>query len=179
MKRRGFVVLALVGALLVTSAGATQQTAGQAAPQPKPASAAPPPAHDAHDPVNIRLDLTIATTDAKGAAAAPAKVATLHVIDRDNGRIRMVAGNPARDSAHASGILNVDAAPVIVARDRVRVTLSLEFRSAPEGQEATALSVNERVVAALESGKPMVVSQTTDPTSERQVRVELKATILK
>lgn len=178
MNRRRLIVTALSGVLLVPTTGATQQPAGEPVPPPK-GPAMMLPTHNAHDPVNIRLDLTISTTDAKGAAATPAKVATLHVVDRDNGRIRMVAGNPQRDTAHASGILNVDAAPVIVARDRVRVTLSLEFRSAPEGQEATALSINERVVAALENGKPMVVSQTTDPTSERQVRVELKATILK
>ncbi|HZB25977.1 MAG TPA: hypothetical protein VE379_07585 [Vicinamibacterales bacterium] len=176
MSKRVFAAV-LVGAFLVPINAAGQQAPAEPGPSAKTAAA--PPAHNAHDPVNIRLDLTISSTDPKSSAPLSSKVATLHVVDRDNGRIRMVAGNPARDSAHASGILNVDAAPVIVARDRVRVTLSLEFRSAPEGQEATALSVNERVVASLESGKALVVSQTTDPTSDRQVRVELKATILK
>jgi hypothetical protein len=35
------------------------------------------------------------------------------------------------------------------------------------------------VSAVLEDGKPLVVSQTADPASDRQVKVELKATILK
>src|SRR5688572_17412910 len=178
MKRRELFSVAIIGACLVATAGAAQEPARDTAPQSKSATAAPP-SHNAHDPVNIRLDLTITTMDGKGGTAGPAKVATLYVIDRDNGRIRMVAGNPALDSAHVPGILNVDAAPVIVARDRVRVTLSLEFRGSTLGQEGMTLTVNERVVASLDSGKPLVVSQTTDPTSDRQVRVELKATILK
>lgn len=177
MTKRALVVAGVIGAFLMPAAGGAQEPR-EAASQSKSAVTSPP-AHNAHDPVNIRLDLTITTTDGKGGTVGPAKVATLHVVDRDNGRIRMVAGNPALDSALASGVLNVDAAPVIVTRDRVRVTLSLEFRSAPEGRVDTAVSVNERVVAALESGKPMVVAQTPDPASDRQVRVELKATILK
>jgi hypothetical protein len=177
MNRRELVIVGMIAALLVPTPGDAQE-GREAAPQSKPATAAAP-THNAHDPVNIRLDLTITTTDAKGGTAAPAKVATLHVVDRDNGRIRMVAGNPALDAAHVAGILNVDAAPVIVARDRVRVTLSLEFRGSTPGHEGMTLTVNERVVASLDSGKALVVSQTTDPTSDRQVRVELKATILK
>jgi hypothetical protein len=44
--------------------------------------------------------------------------------------------------------------------------------------EGTA-SLNERLGLVLESGKPVVVSQAADPTSDRRITVELVATILK
>jgi hypothetical protein len=39
--------------------------------------------------------------------------------------------------------------------------------------------MNEQVGVVLDSGKPLVVSQAFDPTSDRRISVELKATILK
>jgi hypothetical protein len=35
------------------------------------------------------------------------------------------------------------------------------------------------VAALLDDGKPLVVSQSADPSSDRKVRVELKATIVR
>ena len=40
-------------------------------------------------------------------------------------------------------------------------------------------SLNQRLTLLVESGKPTVVSQASDPTSERKMTVELTATILK
>ena len=40
-------------------------------------------------------------------------------------------------------------------------------------------SWNERLSVILESGKPMIVSQAADPTSDRKITVEITATILK
>ena len=39
--------------------------------------------------------------------------------------------------------------------------------------------MNERVSGTLDDGNPMVISQTSDPSTDRIVKVELKATILK
>jgi hypothetical protein len=39
--------------------------------------------------------------------------------------------------------------------------------------------LNERIVTILESGKPIVISQAADPTSDRRIGVEVRATILK
>jgi hypothetical protein len=39
--------------------------------------------------------------------------------------------------------------------------------------------ISESLTVILEDGKPLVVSQSADPGSDRKVRVEIKATILK
>jgi hypothetical protein len=51
--------------------------------------------------------------------------------------------------------------------------------SAQEEGEPGLTSWNERLSVILESGKPMVVSQAADPTSDRKITVEVTATILK
>ena len=62
----------------------------------------------------------------------------------------------------------------------MRVRLNLEYRPAPsEIGQTEPIHINEVVSAILEDGKPLVVSQTTDPASDRVVKVELKATIVK
>jgi hypothetical protein len=133
---------------------------------------------------NIRLDLTISVTDQRGAALLPAKTATIHVVDRDNGRIRMgrsANSAPTPDAAFVTTpVLNVDANPMVMPTGRVRVNLSFEYRAGgPEADKLEPIHINERLSAIVEDGKPMVVSQTTDPASDRNVKVELKATILK
>jgi hypothetical protein len=40
-------------------------------------------------------------------------------------------------------------------------------------------SVNESVAVVLDAGKPMTVTQSADPLTDRKVTVEVKATILK
>ena len=40
-------------------------------------------------------------------------------------------------------------------------------------------SINERLGLIFESGKPIIVSQAADPTSDRKITVEVTATILK
>lgn len=150
---------------------------------------APPPAQPAPAPrpmaeANIRLDLTISITDQRGTALLPAKTATIHVVDRDNGRIRMGRSantTPITDVAVIpTPVLNVDAQPIVMPGGRVRVNLSLEYRpGGPEADKLEPIHINERVSAIVDDGKPIVISQTTDPASERVVKVELKATILK
>ena len=41
------------------------------------------------------------------------------------------------------------------------------------------MAISEAVATLLEDGKPLVVSQSADPSSDRKVRVELKATIVR
>jgi hypothetical protein len=39
--------------------------------------------------------------------------------------------------------------------------------------------INQSLTVALQSGKPLIVSQAADPISDRKVIVEVKATVLK
>jgi glucose/arabinose dehydrogenase len=174
-------------ALTLIGPAAVQEDGQQKpAPTPAPPAAERPRAPEPPGPLpatNVRIELTISISGPGGAPASPPKTATLHVVDRDSGRIRMghggtvvVQGQPPQPSP----MFNVDAAPHVVANGRIRVNLSFEFR--PEWEQAKdvqPIHVNERLSAVLEDGKPMVVSQTTDPASDRVVKVELKATIVK
>lgn len=76
--------------------------------------------------------------------------------------------------------INVDARPEILAGGRVRVNLGLEYAFAGStGNDAPVWSLNQRMNLILESGRPLIVSRTTDPRSGRQAVVEVTATILK
>ena len=82
--------------------------------------------------------------------------------------------------------INVDARPAIVQKEphKVSVNFGLEYLpttrlSAQEESEPGLTSWNERLSVILESGKPMIVSQAADPTSDRRITVEVTATILK
>jgi len=138
----------------------------------------------ANDPVNIRLDLTISVTDQRGVALWPAKVATLHAIDADRASIRVgqtSGAGPVNPSVavEPTPILNIDAQPRLVGSGRVRVTVSFEYRPGAEVGKGVPIHVNERLSAVLDDGKPVVVSQTPDPSADRIVKVELKASIVR
>ena len=183
------VLSMLAFTLAAPAAGGSPQQADstQAAqpPKPPPAPEREAPARYMADPTNIRIDLTITITDQRGTALWPAKSASIFVVDRDNARIRTgrtadSTPRPENVSMPPSPVLNVDAQPTVLSGGRVRVGLSFEYR--PGGAEAEKMQpvhINERLSAILENGKPMVVSQTADPASDRIVKVELKATILK
>jgi hypothetical protein len=189
----GLSILLILGAPQVTTLKAHQD----APPAPQKPTAQPPGAAQPGEPptgrqpqqfVNIRLEITISISDSRGTPVAPPRVVTMYLVDRDAGRLRV--GAAANSSARTpdgvpmvtgSGpILNVDATPETLTNSRVRVRLGLEYRPGSlESDKGHSLHVNERVSAVLEDGKPLVVSQTPDPASDRSVKVELKATILK
>jgi hypothetical protein len=118
---------------------------------------------------NIRIELTIIDQRADAPAAA-AKTLTLLVEDRKSGRIRTGRGNAT---------LNVDASPEIVREGKIRVMLSLEYNPQDSPDRAAPMPIQESVTAVLDDGKPLVVSQSADPSSDRRVRLELKASIVR
>jgi len=117
-------------------------------------------------PRNIRLDLSV--TDQRSDAAAP-KVVTLTLGDGDSGKIRSARGNVQ---------LNVDASVQTRREGHLWVALTLEYR-APESDGRDMLSLSESFAVYVEDGKPLVVSQSADPTSDRKIKVEIKAAVLK
>jgi len=123
--------------------------------------------------VNIRIEVTIA--DHFGSGEPARKSVSLVVADRASGAIRN-AGSPR-------GIINVDAHPVVIGATSIRLTLSLEYNpriNATSDQPSREFSsLSEQLTVVLESGKPLVVSQAADPTSDRKVAVEVRATIAK
>ena len=130
-------------------------------------------------PVNVRLDLTI--TDQRGDTPAISKTVTMTLADRHNGRIR-TQGDVRTPQGFRPVILNVDANATIVQGDRARVMLTLEYRpvaAEAENERNTTPNINESLTVILDDGKPMVVSQSADPVTDRKVKVEAKITLLK
>jgi hypothetical protein len=130
--------------------------------------------------INIRLDVMI--TDQRATGQQPTtKTVSLVLADRSAGRIR-TTGDVRTPQGYRPIHVNVDANAEFIRDGRVRAQVTLEYR--PTIGEATAeeqvlTTISESFAVILEDGKPLVVSQSADPNSERRVRVEVKATILK
>lgn len=83
--------------------------------------------------------------------------------------------------------LNVDTSPELLADNKIRLGFSLQYDwAAPvDGSERTPrgtvmkTAMRDSVSLILASGKSMVAAQSADPIGDRQVTVEVKATILR
>ena len=141
--------------------------------------------------MNIKIEVNI--TDQTGTNPAAKKVVSMIVGDRQSTSIRSSASVPVKNPVGMNGmppsyrnvIINVDARPAILLKEpnKISVSFGLEYSpkslAAPEEMEPGMASINERLGLILESGKPLIVSQAADPTSDRKITVEVTATILK
>jgi len=190
-----FVSLFVVAA---SAAGLAQQQERQPAPQPAPrqpgATPAPtPPAPVAEtrvavregQPINIKVDLTI--TDQRGGNPIFKKTVTVVTADGMGGFIR----STARYREIGDVPLNVDTQPRLLPDGKIRVSVNLQYDlpasvdpSDIKNEERragplTKTSIHENLSLVLESGKPIVAAQSADPVGDRQVTIEVKATILR
>lgn len=185
---------------------AAQARPAQTAPAAKPVEVKPEPAQKpaaepAALPVNIKIEVSI--TDQTGNNPAAKKVVTMIAGDRQSTNVRSSASVPVKQTvfkptttgANASETvasysyrnvtINVDARPIILAKEPTKISVSFGLEYLPktagtqEEMEPGMTSWSERLSLILESGKPMIVSQAADPTSDRKITVEVTATILK
>jgi glucose/arabinose dehydrogenase len=186
------IALIMLAGTFVASAAAAQETKPAAAPkqETKPAAKTapePPPL-----PVNIKIEVSI--TDQTGNNPAAKKVVTMIASDRQVANVRSSASVPVRNPRmggvpetfnYRNVTINVDARPTVLAKEsnRISVNFGLEYLpktgSSQEEMEPGMTSWSERLSLILESGKPMIISQAADPTSDRKITVEVTATILK
>jgi hypothetical protein len=169
------VVLMMSAAALAQESSATQAPAAtqKNAEAPKPAPPRPEPT------MNIRLDLTI--TDQRGDTAPVSKTVTMTMIDTGYGRIR-TSGDVRTPMGFRPVTLNVDAQPKVHKDGKIRVDMTIEYRpiaAEAESEKSTTPTINETITVLLEDGKPLVISQSADPATDRKVKVEAKATILR
>jgi hypothetical protein len=182
-------IVAMLVALLCAGTSAQQPApaAKPAAPAPKPAPEQPPSKpvpEPVRQPVNVRIEVTI--VDQRANMPAVRKTIGLVTGDGLGGRIRTLA--------EFSGVgaipLNVDATPAILPNGRIRVNLGLDYslpavtaepatEPVPAGPRLIRTGIQENLAVNLDDGKPLVVAQSADPVSDRQVTVEVRATILK
>jgi hypothetical protein len=133
--------------------------------------------------VNIRLEITI--TDTFGAAPQKKTVA-MTIMSGQTGMIRTentVFGNRARVR------LNVDAMATAYQSGLVSTRLTVTYIPAPRMSPASAEAQNandtvpgsleESVTVVLTDGKPLLLTESADPATDRKVTLEAKATILK
>ena len=146
----------------------------------------PPAPRREGQPVNIKIDFTI--TDQRGGAPAIKRTMTLMVADFHTGSIR------SQSAVFQVGDvpLNIDASPTLLTDGKIRLGFNLQYDwpapidglpSSPEKPlpRGTVIKtqLHDSVTLILESGKPMIAAQSADPIGDRQVTVEVKATVLR
>ncbi len=189
MKRIAAIMMAGLLTATFTSARQTKEAPAQHPERTQKVRPEPPAL-----PINIKIDVSI--TDQTGTNPPAKKLVTMIASDRQSTNVRSSAsvpvkavfgGGPAAPYTFKTVQINVDARPAIVPKEpnKISVNFGLEYLptgprvSAQEEQEPGLTSWNERLSVILESGKPMIISQAADPTSDRKITVEVTATILK
>jgi hypothetical protein len=137
---------------------------------------------------NVRVEVTF--TEQRSDAPAQPKTVSVTTGDGHWGRVRA----QAHSSIFGATPLNVDVRPEVQPDGRVVVALTLEYgdkrvvepspqASGPvmvgQPKQVTDVNMNQSVTVVLDSGKPLVITQAADPTGDRKVTVEVKATILR
>ncbi len=170
----------LTTAVLV-SVFAGAPAAQQAKPQAAPAAQKSAPARVPAQAVNVKLDLTI--TDQTGPGQPARKTVSMIVADQQSGSIRNRGQVFVEGKGRFDVVLNVDATPIILTDDTIRLTLALEYAPKPDTDTAGTGEgrghLNERLGLIVVPGKPLTISQSSDPTSDRRIAVELVASVLK
>jgi hypothetical protein len=152
------------------------------APQPRtPSAGLPPGVIDpmSHAGPNVRIELTL--TDQRTGSPTTNKTVMLTTSNQNWGRLR----SEVSSVVYGSAPLNVDARPIVLGEGKISVQLTIEYsqgripdaESNPE--KIAQVRINESLTALLEDGKPLVITQSAEPTSDRKVTVEVKATVLK
>jgi hypothetical protein len=166
--------------MMSVSAVAQENKPAQTPPAASKNTDAPKPAPPRPEPtMNIRLELTI--TDQRGDTQPVSKTVTMTMLDTGYGRIR-TSGDVRTPLGFRPVILNVDAQPKVHKDGRIRVDMTIEYRpiaAEAESEKSTTPTINETINVLLEDGKPLVISQSADPATDRKVKVEAKASILK
>lgn len=186
------IVVCLAALLLIAAPVAAQEKPAQKPPaQVKSAQEKPPaaPARAANEglPFNVRLEITI--TDQRGAGEPIVKTITKTGADRSMIRIRTGADVQTK-LGFRPVVLNIDSVPRIIPTSpgsftpstKLKVDLTIDYRPVAgeaDSEKTTTPSINEMLTIILEDGKSMVISESADPATDRKVKVEAKATILK
>jgi hypothetical protein len=196
--------LALASLMTIAAAGTMLAQTTATSPQPRGRSGAPatdaprprvaPPASETPQaaapaaaerprregqPINVKVDLTL--TDQRGGSEPVKRTVTVLAADGYTGSIR----TQSQVIAVGAVPLNVDASPTLLADGKIRLGINLQYDwPAPTETNSArgtvvSTSLHDQLMMILENGKSTIVAQSADPIGERQVTVEVKATILK
>ena len=146
-----------------------------------PAAPSPRPRREGQ-PVNIKIEFTLG--DQRGTAPAVKRTLSITVADGQVGQIR------SQSEVIGIGVpipLNVDTTPELLSDGKIRLGFNLQYdwaapldAAAPPVRGTLAkTAMHDSVSLILESGKSMIAAQSADPIGDRQVTVEVKATVMK
>ena len=165
-------------------AGARQAPASAPSPAARPADQGKPPRpsrpHEGQ-PINVKVEVTI--TDARPGAAPVKKTVTIVAADGEAGYVR----SESQYMNVGATPLNIDAKPEILSGGKIRVGINVQYHLPPSREALaelktgtpTGTKIRESLYIVLDSGKPLVVTQSADPASDRQVTIEVVATTMK
>jgi hypothetical protein len=137
----------------------------------------------------VRVELTITET---GAGSSPLKKTVVAVVgDGFSGYVRetgvvTIAGGVNLAPVDRNVPLNLDAFPVLLPNGKIRLTCTIQYLAGPQPvpgenpqQARSRTDIKQNLVLNLDSGKGLVISDATDPITDRRVTVEVTATVLK
>jgi hypothetical protein len=204
--RRPFLALMMLAMLLApvmaTAQPVPDRPTPQRTPQPQPAppDQQPPPAQPPSQtpkpeparppvpamlmlkgqPVNVKVELTI--TDQYGSAAPVQKTVSLLVADRQSGMIRSEGVLPGFGSVQLHVDADVSILPAPESKILTQIGLNYDLvdpKASSTERQSQKTQIRESLRTILENAKPMVISQSADPVTDRKVTVEVKATIIR
>jgi hypothetical protein len=161
----------------VTRAVAEKVAADRAAADAAKVAAAP---RKQYQSVNLKIEFTL--TDQRAGSAPIKRTVNVIVADGGGGQIR----SQSEVIAVGTVPLNIDVNPEILADGKIRLIFSLQYDwpapfetgdKGPARGTVSKTSMHDSVTLILESGKPMIAAQSADPIGDRQVSVEVKATV--
>jgi hypothetical protein len=164
-----------------TAQAPTPQLPRVVTPAPAPAPVVAPAPRRQTQPINVKVDLSI--TDQRAGSPPIKRTLSVIVADGYTGSIRSQSDVLAVGSIP----LNVDADPELLADGKIRLRLNVQYdwpapleggRDAPRGT-VIKTALHNSVALILESGQAVVAAQSADPIGDRQVTLEVKATILR
>ena len=120
--------------------------------------------------VNVQVEITI--TETQGSGPGEKRVVSMLVADAAFGRIRSTATQDVK--------LNIDATPTLLDNDRIALELTIEYLPVtPEGASRRPAGLLEMLTVILQNGKPLLISQAADPTIDRRITLEVRASVMK
>ena len=177
MKTSVLAVTVFVAALSASTALAQEKPAPPAPPA-KPAEAAVPAPPEPPGTVNVRIDITV--IDEGGPQTLRERV-TLTTVDRRNASVRSDAEIQVPASMPKAVILNVDALPQLTGlpAGKIRVIVAIDYLPDFPAAKQRGARTRLQFTIVVDDGKTIVASETSDPATDRRVRVEVTATMLK
>lgn len=182
-------VAALAAAQPVAGVPATMLAQAESPRAAQPAQAAQPPspvvrteqapdaARCAGKPINIRVEVKV--TEQVGSKPEHSKQLSLTTADGESAQIR-IQPEVATAGPVLSAPFSVDAHPRLIDANRLLLGLSIDYNVVDATSDRGARNqVRSRQEVVLESGRPLVVSESTDPMTERRVTIVVTATIVK